>query len=136
MDEHGGQEEEEKEEKAHNEQAWERYMEAERRELEMRQEGHLAKLLGFPLSEESLEELERLAKEDQRRAFEGLVEVMSESGEITYKHIDDLTPKDRSARIRAEGKWVEWVAERQARKAQSLGSSGSLLKIWGKLFWE
>ena len=110
MDAHGGQEE------AHNEQAWERYMEAERQELEMRQEGHFAKLLGSSLPEESPEELERLATEDQRRALEGLVDLMSESGEITYKHIAELTLRDRGARIRAEGKRVEWITERQARR--------------------
>jgi hypothetical protein len=110
MDEQGSQ-------GAHNEEAWEHYIEAERRELEMRQEGHLAKMLGAPLPDESPEELKRLAEEDQRRALEGLVELMSEGGEITYKYIDELTVEDRSARIRAEGKRIEWLTERMARRA-------------------
>jgi hypothetical protein len=110
MDEQSAQEE------AHNEQAWEHYMEAERRELQMRREGHLARLLGHALPDESPEELWRLAEEDRLSAEEGLVELMDESGQITYKHIDDLTPRDRSARIRAEGMRIEWIAERRARR--------------------
>jgi hypothetical protein len=110
MDEQGGPQEE-----AHEE-AWERYMEAERRELQMRREGHLAKILGHALPDESPEEIERLADEDRLRAEEGLVELMDESGEITHKHIDELTPQDRTARIRAEGARIEWIAERQARR--------------------
>lgn len=78
-------------------------MEAERREVEMRKEGHLAKILGGPLPGESQQELVRLAEQDQLRAEERLVELMDESGEITYKHIDELTPEDRRARARAEG---------------------------------
>ena len=73
-------------------------------------------MLGAPLPDESPEELKRLAEEDQRRALEGLVELMSERGEITYKHIDDITPQDRGARIRAEGKRIEWLTERMARR--------------------
>jgi hypothetical protein len=109
MDEQGPQEE------AHEE-AWERYMEAERRELQLRREGHLAKILGPALPDESPEELKRLADEDRLRAQEGLVDLMDESGQKTYKHIDELAPEDRTGRIRAEGARVEWVVERQARR--------------------
>ena len=111
MDEQGPRE-------ARNEEAWELYIEAERREVKMRREGHLAKMLGPALPGESPEELERLAEEDRRRAAEGLVELMNESGEITYMHIDDLAPPDRSARIRAEGKRIEWLGQRRGRKTR------------------
>jgi hypothetical protein len=100
----------------HNEKAWERYLGAEKRELEMRQEGHLAKILDGPLPDESPEELERLAVEDRRKAQEGLVELKCENGEITYKPFDDLTPQDRSARIRAEGERVAWIVKRQRKR--------------------
>ena len=108
MDEQGPQE-------AHNEEAWESYMAAERREIQMRREGHLARILGPALPGESPEELKRLAEEDRLRAEEGLVELMDESGQITHKHIDDLTPEDRQARIQAEGARIEWITERQSR---------------------
>lgn len=91
-------------------------MEAERRELQMRREGHLAKMLGTALPDESPEELERLAEEDRLRAEEGLVELMDERGQITYKHIDDLAPENRLARISAEGARIEWLVERRARR--------------------
>ena len=91
-------------------------MEAERRELQMRREGHLARILGRTLPDESPEELERLAEEDRLRAEEGLVELMDESRQITYKHIDELAPQDRTARIRAEGARIEWLAQRRARR--------------------
>jgi hypothetical protein len=100
----------------HNEKAWERYLEAEKRELELRQEGHLAKILDGPLPDESPEELERLAEEDRRNAQEGLVELKRENGEIIYKPFDDLTPQDRSARIRAEGERVAWIVKRQEKR--------------------
>jgi hypothetical protein len=109
MDEQGARE-------LYNEEAWGRYMQAERRELQLRREGHLAKLLGRPLPGESLEELERLAQEDRLRAEEGLVDLMDVQGQITYKHIDQLAPEDRQARTRAEGKLIDWIAERQARR--------------------
>lgn len=97
---------------ADHEQAWARFMEAERHELENRRNGHLRKLLGGPLPGESPEELDRLASEDEARAEEGLVELRSPDGEITYKHIDELIPDDRTARVAAEGARVEWFAER------------------------
>jgi hypothetical protein len=99
-----------------NEEAWERYLEAEKRELELRQEGHLAKILDGPLPDEAPEELTRLAEVDRRKALEGLVELMSENGEIIYKPFDHLTPQDRSARIRAEGERVAWIVERQKKR--------------------
>ena len=64
----------------------ERYLVAEKRELELRQEGHLAKILDGPLPDESPEELERLAEEDRRRAQEGLVELKGENGEHLQAH--------------------------------------------------
>ena len=102
-----------------HQEAWERYIEAERREVEMRKEGHLARILGGPLPGESQQELVRLADTDQMRAWEGLVELMDESGEIIYKHIDELTPEDRTARVRAEGARIEWITQRQARRYPS-----------------
>jgi hypothetical protein len=100
----------------HNRQAWERYMEAERQELQMRREGHLARLLGPALPDESPEEIGRIAEEDRLRAQEGLVELMDARGRITHKHIDELTPQDRTARVSAEGARIEWITERKARR--------------------
>lgn len=97
---------------ADHEQAWARFLEAEHQELENRCNGHLRKLLDGPLPGESPEELERLASEDEVRAAEKLVELRSPDDEISYKHIDDLTPEDRTARVAAEGARVEWLAER------------------------
>jgi hypothetical protein len=98
-----------------DEAAWERYMEAERLELEHRRSGHLARLLGEPLPDETPEELARMAFEDQRRAEEGLVE-LRRGEEVWYKHIDHLAPEDRPARIEAEGARIEWITERQRRR--------------------
>jgi hypothetical protein len=109
-------------EEAHNEEAWRLYMEAERRELRMRQEGHLAKLLGRALPDESPEELERMAEDDRLRAEEGLVDLMDEHGQITYKHKDELAPEDRPARLRSEGARIEWLSERQAKRPPSPSS--------------
>jgi hypothetical protein len=96
----------------HHEEAWELYLEAERRELEIRKEGHLGKLLGSPLPDESPEELKRLAEDDRLRALKGLVALKTESGDIVYRPLEDLTTQDRRGRIRAEGERVEWIVER------------------------
>jgi hypothetical protein len=96
----------------HHEQAWEQYLQAERRELEMRKEGHLAKLLGSPLADESPEELKRLAEDDRLRALKGLVALKTESGEIVYRPLEDLRRQDRRRRVRAEGERVDWIVGR------------------------
>ena len=51
--------------------AWERFMEAERREIEMRKRGQLGRLLGESLPGEPPAALERLAEGDRRQAEEG-----------------------------------------------------------------
>jgi hypothetical protein len=57
---------------------WEEFLEGERRALEARRGGQLRKDLGDVLPGESLEDIEQLGHEDQRRAEEGLVEIMKE----------------------------------------------------------
>lgn len=97
---------------ARHAEAWTRYMAAERQELESRRNGHLRKLLGDPRPGESPEELEWLAAEDEARAEERLVELKSPDGGLYYKHIDALSPEDRSDRVAAEGLRVTWITGR------------------------
>ena len=59
--------------------------------------------------------MEALGHEDQRRAEEGLVEVMKE-GEPLYKHIEELTPENRPGRIRAEMVKTLWLQARLEQK--------------------
>jgi hypothetical protein len=92
--------------------AWERFMKAELRELELRKGGQLASLLGEPLPGEPPAELERLASEDRRQAEEGLVALMR-GGKVSYKRVDELTPEDRPARIAANRLREAWLKERQ-----------------------
>jgi hypothetical protein len=99
----------------HNQQAWERYIAAERQELEQRRSGHLARLLGNAMPGESQEELEQIALEDKRRAEAGLVE-LRRGEEVWHMHIDELTSEDRAARVEAEGAQIDWIAERQRRR--------------------
>ena len=91
---------------------WEEFLEMERRALEYRKGGQLARALGQALPGESQEELDRLAREDQRKAEKGVVEVLQE-GQPFYKHIDELTPEDRKGRIRAERARTLWLQARQ-----------------------
>jgi hypothetical protein len=97
--------------------AWERYLEAERRDVRLRQEGHLARILGAPLPDESPQELERLAEDDCRRAQEGLVDLIGPGEDISYKGVDNLVPEDRGARLEAELMRSEWIRERRASRA-------------------
>jgi hypothetical protein len=92
--------------------AWELFMREELRELELRKGGQLARLLGEPLPGEPPAELERLASEDRRQAEEGLVALMS-GGKVSYKHIDELSPEDRQARMAANRLRTTWLKERQ-----------------------
>ena len=91
--------------------AWERFMEAERREIEMRKRGQLGRLLGEPLPGEPPAALERLAEEDRRQAEDGLVALMS-VGKVYYKHLDELYPEDMPARTAAIRLRTSWLKER------------------------
>jgi hypothetical protein len=92
--------------------AWEHFMQAELRELGLRKDGQLARLLGEPLPGEPPAALERLALEDQRQAKEGLVALMS-GGKVSYKHLDELCPEDMPARGAANRLRTTWLKERQ-----------------------
>jgi lauroyl/myristoyl acyltransferase len=94
---------------------WEQYMEVERRELEQRRNGQLGRALGRALPGESQEELQRIAKEDQRKAERGLVELCS-GDEVWYKHIDEITRDDRPARIESKNARAAWIQERLRRQ--------------------
>lgn len=88
-------------------------MRAERRELEERRNGQLAKLLDGPLLPGETEEgLAKLKEEDRALAELGLLELRDEDGGVAYKHVDELQPGDRADRVRAEGARVRWITER------------------------
>ena len=92
--------------------AWERFVRTERRELELRKEGQLAKLLGKPLPGEPPAALERLASEDRRQAREGQIALMS-GGKTSYKPLDELSPDDMPARVAANRARTGWLKERR-----------------------
>jgi hypothetical protein len=94
--------------------AWESFMRAERRELELRKDGQLARLLGEPLPGEPPAAVLRLASEDKRQAQQGLVALMS-SGKVFYKHVEELSEEDMPARIAANRLRTTWLKERQDR---------------------
>src|SRR5215217_8091689 len=96
---------------AGKEESWEEFVEGERRGLEARRGGQLRRDLGEVLPGESAEYIEQLGREDQRRAEEGLVEIMEE-GKPLYKHIDELTSENRLGRIRAEMARKLWLQAR------------------------
>ena len=91
--------------------AWEQFMQAERRELELRKDGQLAGLLGEPLLGESPAALRRLAFEDQRQAEEGLVALMR-GGKMSYKPLGELCPEEMPARVAANRLRETWLKER------------------------
>ena len=92
--------------------AWELFMETERRELRLRQDGELGRLLGEPQPGEAPAALERLAEEDRRQAQDGLVALMS-MGKVCYKHLDELSPEDMPARAAANRLRTTWLKERR-----------------------
>ena len=87
-------------------------MQAELQELELRKGGQLGSLLGEALPGEPPAALERLASEDRMQAEERLVALMR-GGKVFYKHIDELSPEDMSARIAANRARTVWLKERR-----------------------
>jgi hypothetical protein len=100
--------------------AWKELMQDERRELELRQGGQLARMLGEPLPGEPPAEVLRLASEDQRQAEEGLVALIS-NGEVLYKHLEDLSEWDVPARIAANSSRKMWLTKRQEARWFGVG---------------
>ena len=92
--------------------AWESFMRKERRELKLRKEGQLARLLGEALAGESPAALRRLTREDQRQAEEGLVALTS-NGKTYYKLVEELTEGDMAARIASDRLREAWLKERR-----------------------
>ena len=91
---------------------WREFMEMERREIEKRKAGQLARLLGDPLPGELPEALEQLAAHDRTQAESGLVALMS-GGKTIYKPLEELSPEDMPARIAANRLRVTWLKERR-----------------------
>jgi len=89
-------------------------MRKERRELVLRKDGQLARLLGEALAGETPAALQRLALEDQRQAEEGLVALTS-NGKTYYKLVEELTEADMGARIAADRLREAWLKERRDR---------------------
>ena len=87
------------------------FMEMEWARLQEHASGKMARALGYALPGESQEELDRIAREDQRLAQEGIVK-LKVGEEILYKHIEELTREDRWARIEAEREEVDWLMNR------------------------
>ena len=101
--------------------AWEAFVQAEHRNLELRKGGQLAESLGEPQPGESPTALQRLAAADQSQAEEGLVTLMS-GGKTFYKHIEELSEEDMPARRAAERLRTTWLKE---RRDGWLGSGGT-----------
>ncbi|MFL5992651.1 MAG: hypothetical protein ACJ73W_11750 [Rubrobacteraceae bacterium] len=86
-------------------------MDTERTQLSERASGKMRRAIGRVLEGESREELERIAAEDERLAHAGLVK-LKRGERVFYKHIDDLAPEDRRARIAAERGTIVWLKGR------------------------
>jgi hypothetical protein len=91
---------------------WREFMETERREIELRRDGQLARLLGAPLAGELPAMLGQLASYDQTQAERGLVALMS-GGNTVYKPLEELGPEDMPARIAANRLRTTWLKERR-----------------------
>ena len=96
-------------------------MAAERKALEKRKAGILARAIGEDLPGESREELDRMAEEDRRLAQEGLVPLMNGEGEIRHKHVDELKSADVTDRIRAENAILDWLVSRTENRLEQSG---------------
>ena len=109
--------------------AWERHMRLERELLAQRRDGKLAKAIGKALPGESPQDLEQMAREDRGKAEEGLVSLLWGGGQLSYKHVDKLTPENLLARLEAEREQVNWLMGRlqslQQTKGRGVGVEGT-----------
>ena len=101
--------------------AWAKHMRLERELLAQRRDGKLAKAIGKSLPGESPQNLEHMAREDQRRAEKGLVTLLWGGGRLSYEHIDKLTPEKLLARLEAEREQVNWLMGRLQSLQQTKG---------------
>ena len=101
---------------------WPQFMRLEHRRLEERREGMLRRALGDPLSDETLEQLERIGEGDRIRACQGLVAVVREDGRASYRYIDALERDDMEDRLAAQ--WLEegWLKQRAKRRMKGVGA--------------
>ncbi len=113
-----------------HERSWQRFLEAERTSLENRRRGQLSRLLGRALPGEWPEELAHLAREDRRRAEEGLVELKRGEG-VWYKHVDDLLPEDRLALAEAERAKMAWILGRLGKLSGAVEHPRPISKLPG-----
>lgn len=90
---------------------WESFMEKERRELQLRKDGQLGRLLGGQQPQDLPEALRRLASEDRKQAEVGLVALMS-NGKVVHKRLDELSEEDMAARDAANRSRITWLKER------------------------
>lgn len=100
--------------------AWEKHMRLERELLAQRRDGKLAKAIGKALPGESPQDLEQIAREDRSKAEEGLVSLLW-GGQLSYKHVDELTPENLLARLEAEREQVNWLMGRLQSLQQTKG---------------
>ncbi len=105
--------------------AWEKHMRLERELLAQRRDGKLAKAIGKALPGESPQDLEQMAREDRSKAEEGLVSMLW-GGQLSYKHIDELTPENLLARLEAEREQVNWLMGRLQSLQQTTGRGVSV----------
>jgi hypothetical protein len=98
--------------------AWVRFICAVERSLMNRAQGILAHALTKALPGEAQEDLDRWAKEDQRLAREGLVELMDEQGDIYHLHIEELKAEDVTDRLRAETARMDWLGWRRDQRLE------------------
>lgn len=91
--------------------AFKSFMQTELRELELRKDGQLTRLLGEPLPGEAPAALQRLASDDQRQAEAGLVALIS-NGKMFYKHLEGLCETDMPARVAANRLRTTWLKNR------------------------
>lgn len=108
----------EEDERASRDAAWERFVQTEMWEMELRKDGQLAGLLDRMRGTTAVQgtelptALRRLASEDRRQAEQGLVALMS-GGKVSYKRLDALTREDGPARIAANRARSTWLKERR-----------------------
>ncbi len=102
---------------------WEGFMQMERQRLRERREGQLRRALGVALPGEEVEQLDRVAELDRRRAEQGLVAVKGREGKISFEPLDDLRPQDIEFRTAADWVEVEWLQKRVQRLHEGGGAA-------------
>jgi hypothetical protein len=115
-------------------QRWDVFLRIERKQLAQRATGKMARMIGKPLEGEDHAYLNLLASDDRFMAQNGYV-LLRRGTKVWHKHIDQLAPQDRLARLEYENTLVMWLRGRIVGEKLTLQLSEHREHGWARFMY-